>query len=172
MRKIPNDELGRPSAEAFETMKKRPIVVVLDNVRSMHNVGSAFRTADAFAIESLCLCGITAQPPHRDINKAALGATETVHWKYFAQTIDAIAALKAEGFKIYSVEQVEGSTSLNTVQQSDEKIALVFGHEMRGVSQQVIDRSDGFLEIPQYGTKHSLNVSVSIGIVLWELVRD
>lgn len=173
MRKLSNEELERLSAEDFRQARKNPIVVILDNIRSMNNVGAAFRTSDAFLIEKICLCGITARPPHRDINKTALGATETVAWEYFEKTEDAVIALKDAGYKVFSIEQAEDSTMLQNFNPSlREKYALVFGNEVFGVEQSVIDLSDGVIEIPQYGSKHSLNISVSIGIVLWEIVSS
>lgn len=168
------DELGRKSVEEFKSSDKTPIVVVLDNIRSMHNVGSVFRTADAFLLESICLCGYTPQPPHRDIHKTALGATETVSWKYYPTTLGAIEYLKAEGYSVYAVEQTENSIVLQefTKQKSVEKLAVVFGNEVEGVAQEVIAQCDGCIEIPQLGMKHSLNISVAAGIVLWEVVRN
>lgn len=169
MRKLKNEELNRLDIEAFKEAEKVPIVVVLDNVRSMNNIGSAFRTGDAFAIESIALCGITAQPPHREIHKTALGATDSVDWQYYKTTKEACKSLKGEGYKIYAVEQAEGSTSLETFSPT-EKVAIVFGNEVFGVEDEIIALADGYLEIPQFGTKHSLNISVSIGVVLWDLV--
>jgi 23S rRNA (guanosine2251-2'-O)-methyltransferase len=171
MRKWSMDELGRMSVQAFKEAKKNPLVVVLDNVRSMHNVGSVFRTSDAFRIEAICLCGYTPQPPHRDIQKTALGATETVNWVHYANTVDAIHDLKANGYKIYSVEQAEGSISLEQFQSGDEKIAVVFGNEVEGVDAAILAESDGCIEIPQLGMKHSLNISVAAGILLWKLTE-
>ncbi len=165
------DELGRMSVAEFKEAKKNPIVVVLDNIRSMHNVGSVFRTSDAFRIEAICLCGYTPQPPHRDIQKTALGATETVSWLYFEHTIDAIEQLKAHGYGIYAVEQVEGSISLESFSVAEKKIAVVFGNEVEGVDSEVLAQCDGCLEIPQLGMKHSLNISVAAGIVLWDLTK-
>jgi tRNA G18 (ribose-2'-O)-methylase SpoU len=171
MRKLANEELNRLEVDEFKKVKKNPIVLVLDNVRSMNNVGSAFRTGDAFLIEKIYLCGITAQPPHREINKTALGATDTVEWKHFETTLDAVKQLKKAGYTIMSVEQAEKSLSLEKFSpKSDEKYAFVFGNEVYGVEQDVVDQSDQCLEIPQFGTKHSLNISVSIGVVLWHLV--
>ncbi|GAA5041654.1 RNA methyltransferase [Marivirga lumbricoides] len=171
MRKLANEELNRLAVNEFKEVKKNPIVIVLDNVRSMNNVGSAFRTGDAFLVEKVMLCGITAQPPHREINKTALGATESVEWKYFEKTTEAIAHLKAEGFKILSVEQADKSLSLEKFTPlGEDKYAFVFGNEVYGVEQEVVAASDHCLEIPQFGTKHSLNISVSIGIVLWHTV--
>jgi tRNA G18 (ribose-2'-O)-methylase SpoU len=183
MRKLKNDELDRKSPEAFRAMEKLPIVVVLDNVRSAYNVGSVFRTADGFPIDAIYLCGITGYPPHKEIAKTALGSTETVKWKYFKSTLDAINELKAEGYKIYAIEQAEGSMMLDTHHPSfpsprgegmkgeRSHLALVFGHEVDGVQQAVIDICDGCIEIPQGGTKHSLNIAVSAGVVLWEFFR-
>ena len=172
MRKLSNDELERLSVEEFKRVEKVPLVVVLDNVRSLNNIGSVFRTADAFRLEGIYLCGITATPPHREIHKTALGATESVRWEYREQTKDVIAELKQKGYRIYSVEQTEAAVMLDQVQlPGNQKYALVFGHEIRGVDQQVVDMSDQCIEIPQHGTKHSLNISVAAGIVIWELFR-
>ncbi|MDE5560074.1 MAG: RNA methyltransferase [Bacteroidales bacterium] len=172
------DELGRLSVAAFKQAEKRPVCIVLDNVRSLHNVGSAFRTADAFRIEKLYLCGITATPPHREIHKAALGATESVDWEYREDTLSLVHDLTARGYQVYAVEQTENSTPLQAFCTSaevgggaDKPLALIFGNEVHGVQQAVADACRGTIEIPQEGTKHSLNVSVSIGIVLWELCR-
>lgn len=156
----------------FREADKLAVVVVLDNVRSLHNVGAVFRTADAFALHGLCLCGITATPPSAEIHKTALGAEDTVAWTYHADTFEAVIALKKEGYKLLAVEQVEGSTSLSDLTLSpNDKVALVMGNEVKGVRQEVIDICDGAIEIPQYGTKHSLNVSVSAGIVMWEVQK-
>lgn len=172
MRKLLNEELDRLSVKAFKKVDKIPFMVVLDNVRSLHNIGSLFRTADAFRLEGIFLCGITATPPHREIHKTALGATDSVHWEYREETTDAITELKEDGYQIVCVEQAEGAVMLDQVQLSgDQKYALVFGHEIRGVEQRVVDMSDQCIEIPQYGTKHSLNISVAAGIVIWELFR-
>lgn len=170
MRKIANEELNRLSVEDFKSAAKKPLVIVLDNIRSLNNIGSVFRTADAFLIEKIYLCGITATPPHREIHKTALGATESVAWEYVENTIDCINQLKSEGYKILSVEQTEGSTMLQNFQPNftHEKYVLVFGNEVEGVADEVIAVSDYCIEIPQYGTKHSLNISVSVGIVVWE----
>ena len=167
------DELGRKSVEEFKASEKMPIVVVLDNIRSMHNVGSVFRTTDAFLLESICLCGYTPQPPHRDINKTALGATDTVAWKYYPTTLAAVEQLKAEGYSLYAVEQTENSIHLQDFNKIEgiHKLAVVFGNEVEGVDAEVIAKCDGCIEIPQLGMKHSLNISVAAGIVLWELVR-
>lgn len=172
MRKWNMDELGRKSIAEFKQAGKTPIIVVLDNIRSMHNVGSIFRTADAFLVESIYLCGFTPQPPHRDIHKTALGATETVEWKYFANTIDAVHQLKATGYCVYAVEQAEGSISLENCHFENAKNALIFGNEVEGVNNAVLDASDACIEIPQLGAKHSLNVSVSVGVVLWKLIES
>jgi len=171
MRKLSMDDLNRKSAEEFKKASKLPMVVVLDNVRSMNNIGSVFRTADAFLLEAIYLCGVTAQPPHREIQKTALGATETVNWKHFETTIDAVNSLKAEGYKVYAVEQADQSIMLDKFTPAEGKIALVFGNEVNGVDQAVIDICDACVEIPQFGTKHSLNISVSVGIVVWEVAK-
>jgi tRNA G18 (ribose-2'-O)-methylase SpoU len=170
MRKLSMDELNRKSVQDFKQANKKPIIVVLDNIRSMHNVGSVFRTADAFLIEAICLCGYTPQPPHRDINKTALGATETVDWLYFENTTDAITELKNRGYKVYAIEQVEASISLEKIEKKDTPIALVFGNEVEGVDNDVLKLVDNCIEIPQLGMKHSLNISVAAGIVLWKFV--
>ncbi len=158
--------------EEFKKSDKIPLVVVLDNVRSLHNVGSVFRTADAFRLQGVCLCGITACPPSAEIHKTALGAEDSVDWWYEADTLDAVRSLKAQGFEVLAVEQVEGSHKLGRFAPApNRKYALVMGNEVKGVRQDVVDAADGALEIPQYGTKHSLNVSVSAGIVIWEMAR-
>jgi 23S rRNA (guanosine2251-2'-O)-methyltransferase len=172
MKKLQNDELGRPGIDEFKLIDKIPFVIVLDNIRSMHNIGSVFRTSDAFLIQAVYLCGITASPPHKDIHKTALGATESVTWKYFEDTISAVQALKTDGFKIIAIEQTTKSQQLqHFLPGKNEKYALVFGHEVRGVDQAVIDFCDFSIEVPQFGTKHSLNVSVCAGIVIWEIFR-
>lgn len=172
MRKLKNEELRRKSLEEFRSSKKLPVTVVLDDVRSMHNIGSVFRTSDAFSVDKIFLCGITAQPPHREITKSALGATESVYWKYYATISDAIVALKAEGYKILCIEQVEGSIDLaDFTPEVETKYAVVFGNEVNGVSQSAVDACDYCLEIPQFGTKHSFNISVTAGIVLYDLSR-
>ncbi|MGB3183287.1 MAG: RNA methyltransferase [Cyclobacteriaceae bacterium] len=169
MRKLKTEELERLSIEEFKIKKKIPLVLVLDNVRSMANIGSAFRTGDAFRIEKICLCGITAQPPHREINKTALGATDSVTWQYFEETSQAIEQLQQEGYTVAAIEQAEGSISLEQFQPEEtQKTAVVFGNEVFGVSDEVIKRADYCLEIPQFGTKHSLNISVTVGIVTWD----
>lgn len=171
MRKLKNEELDRVSVEEFKETRKFPLVVMLDNVRSMNNVGSAFRTSDAFLVEKIILTGITAQPPHRDIHKTALGATESVSWEYCESNVKAVEQLRSEGYKIFAVEQVENSIMLDDfTPDPSEKYCLVFGNEVMGVDQEVINQADGCLEIPQFGTKHSLNISVSIGVVLWDLI--
>lgn len=168
MRKITNAELGRPTVEEFRGMDKMPVAVVLDNVRSLQNVGAFFRTADAFAVERVSLCGITATPPNRDIHKTALGAELSVAWKYYPTTAECIGALHAEGWRVLAVEQVEGAVQLDEFRaEQGVKYALVFGNEVDGVEQSVVDACDGAIEIPQAGTKHSINVSVSGGVVLW-----
>lgn len=170
MRKLLNSELGRKSLEEFRKAVKFPVIIVLDNIRSHHNVGSVFRTADAFLIEKICLCGITPVPPHRDIRKTALGATDSVEWSYHRKTTEAIKDLKEKGYKIFGVEQVVGSVRLQDFKiEGGEKYALVFGHEVKGIEQEVLDICDMCIEIPQFGTKHSFNVSVCAGIVLWEI---
>ena len=205
MRKLKITEMGRMNAEEFKASEKMPLIVVLDDVRSMYNVGSVFRTADAFRVEAIYLCGITAQPPHPEIHKTALGAEDTVAWQYFPTALDAVHALKQQGYTVYSIEQCEGSTPLQTLQtlpspslqggsgisanedtneQSNYSLpvwrlrggsagsfALILGNEVKGVHQEVVDASDGCIEIPQYGTKHSLNVSTTAGIVIWEFAK-
>jgi tRNA G18 (ribose-2'-O)-methylase SpoU len=172
MRKLLNEELERLSAEEFKKSSKLRAVVVLDNIRSAHNTGSVFRTCDAFRIEKIFLCGITATPPHREIHKTALGATESVQWEYYSDTLKAVQDLKAEGYRICALEQTDRSINLMKFTPApDTAYALIFGNEMRGVDQAVIEQCDMALEIPQYGTKHSLNVSVSVGVTLWEFFR-
>ncbi len=173
MRKLKNEELNRLTVEEFKQAKKTPVAIVLDNVRSLNNIGSAFRTADGFCVEKIILCGITATPPNKDIHKTALGATESVAWSYKKNTLDAIGELKNKGYKIVSVEQAEGSISLQDFKTNKtEKYALVFGHEVKGVAQNIVDASHYCIEIPQFGTKHSFNISVSVGIVLWEFFKQ
>ncbi|MBQ3742672.1 MAG: RNA methyltransferase [Bacteroidales bacterium] len=170
-RKLTNVELGRISLDEYRKAEKVPVVLVLDNVRSQHNVGSAFRTGDAFRIEKICLCGISATPPTPEIHKAALGAEFSVDWVHYDTALEAVKALREEGYTVVSVEQAEGATQLQDFRpEPDRRYALVFGNEVRGVAQEVVDASDLCLEIPQYGTKHSLNVSVSVGIVLWNII--
>ncbi|MBL4752465.1 MAG: RNA methyltransferase [Flavobacteriales bacterium] len=170
MRKLRNEELDRKSVADFKSAEKLPLILVLDNVRSFHNVGSVFRTADSFLVEGIYLCGITAKPPHRDINKTALGATESVSWEYFADTEDAIKRLKRDNYELLAVEQTEGSIALNDFfPDANKKYALIFGHEVNGVHQNVINACAKTLEIPQIGTKHSLNIAVSVGVVVWDI---
>jgi tRNA G18 (ribose-2'-O)-methylase SpoU len=172
-RKLKIEELNRISVEAFKETTKTPLIVVLDNVRSLHNVGAVFRTSDAFLVEAVYLCGSTGTPPNAEIHKTALGAENTVEWKYFEQTKDAITELKREGYIIYSIEQAEKSLMLPDLQlDKTKKYAVVLGNEVKGVQQEVIDLSDGCIELPQYGTKHSLNVSVTAGIVIWEFAMQ
>lgn len=171
-RKLANDELGRLSTDEFIRAEKNGVVVILDNVRSQHNIGAAFRSADSFLIEKVFLCGICATPPSAEIHKSALGAEFSVSWEYCRDTLEVVNNLRDKGYKILSVEQAEDSVRLDKcVIRRDEKYALVFGNEVKGVSQAVVDASDSVLEIPQFGTKHSLNVSVSVGIVLWEFCK-
>ena len=170
MRKLQNSELNRLSIDEFKEAKKTPIIVILDNIRSLNNIGSVFRTADCFLIEKIYLCGITAKPPHKDIHKTALGSTETVLWEYFESTTELIQQLKKEKIKIISIEQAEKAIMLNQFEPlNKERYALVFGNEVKGVSQDVVNQSDVVIEIPQFGSKHSFNISVSAGIVLWDL---
>lgn len=170
MRKLANEELNRIDIETFKKTTKTPLVVVLDNVRSCNNIGSVFRTGDAMLIESVYLCGFTATPPNKEIHKTALDAEKAVDWKYFEHTADAVKHLKNEGYKVFAVEQVENSILLHETQPKEgEKWALIFGNEVKGVDQEVVDLCDGAIEIPQFGTKHSFNISVSCGIVLWDL---
>lgn len=172
MRKLLNIELERKTVRQYLESEKSPFIIVLDNVRSQSNVGSVFRTADAFLTEAVYLCGITARPPHREIQKTALGATESVAWKYFEKTSEAITELKANGYIIVGVEQTEGSTELQNMKvETGQKYALVFGHEVNGVDQEIINNCDYCVEIPQFGTKHSFNIAISVGIVLWEVNR-
>ncbi|MBC8767164.1 TrmH family RNA methyltransferase [Arenibacter sp. BSSL-BM3] len=170
MRKLENSELDRLNVDEFKQVEKTPICIVLDNVRSLNNIGSVFRTADAFLIEKIYLCGITATPPHKDIHKTALGATDSVAWEYRENTLELLEELKHVGYISLSVEQAENAVMLNDFEvDNNDKYALIFGNEVKGVSQDVVSNSDGVLEIPQYGTKHSLNISVSVGIVVWDL---
>jgi 23S rRNA (guanosine2251-2'-O)-methyltransferase len=172
MRKLSVEELNRKSVEEFRQSDKMPVIAVLENVRSGYNVGSVFRTADAFLIEALYICGYTAYPPHKEIKKTALGADETVSWKHFKKIDEAIDELKSHGYKVYAVEQAENSHKLQGLRfAAEEKIAVIFGNEVSGVEQSTIAQCDGCIEIPQLGMKHSLNISVSAGIVLWELIR-
>ncbi|TXE06788.1 RNA methyltransferase [Gelidibacter salicanalis] len=170
MRKLKNSELDRLSVDEFKSTEKTPLIIVLDNIRSLNNIGSVFRTSDAFLVEKIYLCGITATPPHKDIHKTALGSTDTVDWEYAEHTMAVIDKLKADKVIVASVEQAEQATMLNDFQpQANQKYALVFGNEVKGVAQQVVSASDVILEIPQFGTKHSLNISVSCGVVVWDI---
>ena len=172
MRKLANAELNRISKEEFAEAKKTSLIIVLDDIRSLHNIGSVFRTSDAFLIEKIYLCGITAVPPNKEIHKTALGATETVTWEYAKDVLEVVAKLKAENVKIYSIEQTENAIMLDEFQpETETKYALIFGNEVKGVSQEAINLSDGVIEIPQLGSKHSLNISVSAGILIWDLFQ-
>ena len=174
MKKLKNSELNRIDVKSFKSIKKTPLIVVLDNIRSLNNIGSIFRTCDAFLVLKIYLCGITAKPPNRKINKTALGSTESVEWEYFKSTIKLIEKLKSEGVKIWSIEQVERAQKLNYIEKIDSKLkhAIVFGNEITGVDQKIIDISENTIEIDQYGTKHSLNVSVAAGIVIWKFYNS
>ena len=170
MRKLKNNELDRLNVDEFKESKKTPIIIVLDNIRSLNNIGSVFRTSDAFLIKKIYLCGITAKPPHKDIHKTALGSTDTVAWEYIENTLDLIEKLQANNIKVISIEQAENATMLNDFSPEPETTyALVFGNEVKGVSQDVVSASDMVIEIPQFGTKHSLNISVSCGVVVWDV---
>ncbi len=171
-RKLQNSELIRPDLQTLRSIERNPVHVVLDNIRSLNNIGSVFRTADAFLAAHIHLCGFTATPPHRDIHKTALGATESVPWTHYEQTLEAIKRLRSQGVKVWAVEQAERATLLqNWTPQPGQAVAFVFGNEVKGVSQDIVDRCDGVLEIPQRGLKHSLNISVSAGMVLWEAFK-
>ena len=174
MKKLKNSELNRIDVKSFKSIKKTPLIVVLDNIRSLNNVGSIFRTCDAFLVLKIYLCGITAKPPNRKINKTALGSTDSVEWEYFKSTIKLIEKLKSEGVKIWSIEQVERAQKLNYIEKIDSKLkhAIVFGNEIKGVDQKIIDISENTIEIDQYGTKHSLNVSIAAGIVIWKFYNS
>ena len=172
MRKLSMAELGRKSVAEFKESAKYPIIIVLENIRSAYNVGSVFRTADAFLIEAIYIVGYSAKPPHKEIKKTALGAEETVEWKYFKTTTEAIDELRSKGFQVFAAEQAEGSYLLHEIKtEPEEKIAIIFGNEVTGVEQSVMEISDGCIEIPQLGMKHSLNIATAAGVVLWELVR-
>ena len=172
-RKLKLEELNSITIDEFKETEKIPLVVVLDNVRSQNNIGSVFRTSDAFLVEEIILCGITATPPNTEIHKTALGAEDSVNWRYFEDTLTALNRLKAEGYIIYSIEQTENSKSLESLQiDKNKKYAIILGHEVHGVMQEVINSSDGCIEIPQYGTKHSLNVSVTAGILIWDFFKQ
>jgi tRNA G18 (ribose-2'-O)-methylase SpoU len=173
MRKLSNDELGRVNIEEFKKLRKLPITIVLDNIRSLMNIGSVFRTSDAFTIKEILLCGITAKPPHREMQKTALGATESVSWRYFDNTVDAVEELKANGITVLSIEQADEAKMLDAYEfDFSQEIALVFGNEVKGVSDEVIELSDDCIEIPQFGTKHSLNISISAGVLIWECFQQ
>ena len=170
MRKLKNSELDRLSVTEFKSSEKTPLIIVLDNIRSLNNIGSVFRTSDAFLIKKIYLCGITAKPPHKDIHKTALGSTNTVDWEYVENTLDLIKRLQLNGVQVASIEQADNSTMLNNFQpEANKTYALVFGNEVKGVQQDVVSASDIVLEIPQFGTKHSLNISVSCGVVVWDV---
>ena len=172
MRKLLNEELNRKSVDEFKSSSKTPVIIVLDNVRSLNNVGSVFRTADAFLVEAIYLCGITGTPPNKDIQKTALGSTESVAWKYFKTTQEAVNELKERRYLVYAIEQAESAIMLNNFKpDKSQKLAIVFGNEVKGVQQEVIDASEGVIEIPQAGTKHSLNIAVSVGVVTWDLFQ-
>ncbi|NGX84460.1 RNA methyltransferase [Aequorivita sp. KMM 9714] len=169
-RKLKNSELDRINPEEYKASEKTPLIIILDNIRSLNNIGSVFRTSDAFLVKKIYLCGITAQPPHKDIHKTALGATESVDWEYAENTLDVVSKLKEEGVYVASIEQAEDSINLNdfTVEK-DKTYAIIFGNEVKGVQQKIVSASDAVIEIPQFGTKHSLNISVSVGVVVWDL---
>lgn len=172
MRKLANAELDRKNIDEFKAAEKTPIIIILDDIRSLHNIGSVFRSADAFLVEKIYLCGITAIPPNKEIHKTALGATETVTWEYVENVVDVIDSLKKNDTKVYAIEQVENAIMLDLFKPKvNTKYALIFGNEVKGVSQEAIKISDGVIEIPQLGTKHSLNISVSAGIVVWDLFQ-
>ncbi|MFV0505803.1 MAG: RNA methyltransferase [Bacteroidales bacterium] len=172
MKKLSNDELNRHNIADYKNIDKKPLVIVLDNIRSSQNIGSVFRTSDAFLIEEVLLCGICATPPSNDIRKSALGAENSVAWRYFSETKDAVEELRRRGYKILAIEQVEGSVALDKLEiNRGEKFAIILGHEVKGVSQQVVNLCDLAVEVPQFGTKHSLNVSICAGIVIWELFK-
>ncbi|MES2394678.1 MAG: RNA methyltransferase [Bacteroidota bacterium] len=172
MRKLLNEELNRKSLDEFKQAIKTPIVIVLDNVRSLNNVGSVFRTADAFLVEAVYLCGITGTPPNKDIQKTALGSTDSVSWKYFKSTLEAVEELKQNNYNVYAIEQAQSAIMLNNFKpDKSKKLAIIFGNEVKGVEQEAIDASIGVIEIPQVGTKHSLNIAVSVGVVTWDLFQ-
>lgn len=173
MRKLKITELNRLSIEEFKEVDKIPLIVVLDNIRSLNNIGSVFRTSDAFLVEAIYLCGITATPPNVEIHKTALGAEDSVQWKYFEKTEDAVSGLKKDGYTVYAIEQVENSLSLESIAlDKSKKYAVILGNEVKGVQQSVVDMCDNTIEIPQYGTKHSLNISVTAGIVIWDFFKQ
>ena len=170
MRKLKNSELDRLNVDEFKSAEKTPLIIILDNIRSLNNIGSVFRTSDAFLIQKIYLCGITATPPHNDIRKTALGSTESVDWEYAQNTLDLVKQLQYDGVKVISIEQAENAIMLNVFQPEHEQTyAIIFGNEVKGVTQEVVDASDIVIEIPQFGTKHSLNIAVSCGVVTWDL---
>jgi tRNA G18 (ribose-2'-O)-methylase SpoU len=172
MRKLENSELNRKSINDFKDATKTPLIIILDDIRSLNNIGSVFRTSDAFLVEKIFLCGITATPPNKEIHKTALGATETVSWEYFENVLEVIEKLKSEGVKVYAIEQVESAIFLQDFEiENDQKYALVFGNEVFGVAQKAVEICNGTIEIPQLGTKHSLNIAVSAGIVIWDFFK-
>ena len=172
MKKLKLSELNRINIKEFKDSEKSPVIIVLDNIRSLHNIGSVFRTADAFRIEAIYLCGITGTPPNKEIHKTALGSTESVNWEYFEKTIEALNVLKEKKYSLFAVEQAKGSTMLDEfILPSNEKLSIIFGNEINGIDEQLLDEVDGCIEIPQFGTKHSLNISVSVGIVVWEIFQ-
>lgn len=172
-RKLKLEELNRITIEEFREVDKIPLIVVLDNIRSQNNIGSVFRTSDAFRVKEIILCGITATPPNTEIHKTALGAEDSVNWRYFEETVIAVNELNKEGYTVYSIEQTENSISLETLQlDKSKKYAVILGHEVHGVQQEVVDISDSCIEIPQFGTKHSLNVSVTAGIIIWDFYKQ
>ena len=173
MRKLKNSELNRKNIDEFKQSDKTPLIVILDNIRSLNNIGSVFRTSDAFLVEKIYLCGITATPPNKEIHKTALGATDSVDWEYSENTLDAVEKLKSESVEIISIEQAENAVMLDKFEVEDnKKYAIIFGNEVKGVDQKVVSASDKVIEIPQYGTKHSLNISVSAGVVIWEMFKQ
>ncbi len=173
MRKLKNSELNRKNLEEFKQSDKTPLIVILDNIRSLNNIGSVFRTSDAFLVEKIYLCGITATPPNKEIHKTALGSTDSVDWEYSENTFDVVNKLKAESVEIISIEQAENAVMLdNFIADKNKKYAIIFGNEVKGVEQQIVSASDKVIEIPQYGTKHSLNISVSAGVVIWEMFKQ
>ncbi|MCK5781353.1 MAG: RNA methyltransferase [Flavobacteriales bacterium] len=173
MRKLKNSELNRKNINQFKEAEKTPLIVVLDNIRSLNNIGSVFRTSDAFLVEKIYLCGITATPPHKDIHKTALGATDSVDWEYCEETLEVVEKLKAKNVEVISIEQAENAVMLNEFKvNASKKYAIIFGNEVKGVEQKIVSISDSVIEIPQHGTKHSLNISVSAGVVIWEMFKQ